>query len=34
LLGEDPFSTSEDGLFPVTFGEFVSFYEEAAKQTK
>jgi hypothetical protein len=34
LLGEDPFSTSEDVLFPVTFGDFVSFYEEAAKQAK
>jgi acyl carrier protein len=31
LLGVDPFSTSEDALFPVTFGEFVSFYENAAK---
>lgn len=30
-LGVDPFSTSEDALFPVTFGEFVSFYENAAK---
>jgi hypothetical protein len=34
LLGGDPFSTSEDRLFPVTFGEFVGFYEEAAKQVK
>jgi acyl carrier protein len=30
-LGVDPFSASEDTLFPVTFGEFVSFYENAAK---
>jgi acyl carrier protein len=30
-LGIDPFSESEDALFPVTFGEFVSFYENAAK---
>jgi acyl carrier protein len=30
-LGVDPFSTSEDVLFPVTFGEFVQFYENAAK---
>jgi acyl carrier protein len=29
-LGIDPFSASEDALFPVTFGEFVKFYEEAA----
>jgi acyl carrier protein len=31
LLGVDPFSASEDAIFPVTFGEFVSFYENAAK---
>jgi hypothetical protein len=31
LIGVDPFSTSEDARFPVTFGEFVSFYENAAK---
>ncbi len=30
-LGVDPFSASEDILFPVTFGEFVNFYENAAK---
>jgi acyl carrier protein len=30
-LGIDPFSTSEDALFPVTFGEFVHFYENAAR---
>jgi acyl carrier protein len=30
-LEVDPFSASEDTLFPVTFGEFVSFYENAAK---
>lgn len=30
-LGVDPFSTSEDVTFPVTFGEFVHFYENAAK---
>ena len=30
-LGLDPFSTSEDARFPVTLGEFVSFYENAAK---
>jgi acyl carrier protein len=30
-LDIDPFSTSEDAHFPVTFGEFVQFYENAAK---
>jgi acyl carrier protein len=30
-LGLDPFSDSEDASFPVTFGEFVCFYENAAK---
>jgi len=30
-LGVDPFSASEDILFPVTYGEFVRFYENAAK---
>ncbi len=29
-LGVDPFATSEDATFPVTFGEFVSLYENAA----
>ncbi len=28
-LGIDPFSASEDATFPVTFGEFVRFYENA-----
>jgi hypothetical protein len=28
-LGVDPFSASQDALFPITFGEFVSFYENA-----
>ena len=27
----DPFSTSEEGRFPVTLGEFISFYELSAK---
>jgi len=26
-----PFSVSEDARFPVTFGEFVKFYEEATR---
>ena len=30
-LGIDPFSSSEDALFPLTFGEFIQFYENAAK---
>jgi len=30
-LGVDPFSTSEDSSFPVTLGEFVRVYENAAK---
>ncbi len=30
-LGVDPFSADEDARFPVTFGEFVEFYENATK---
>jgi len=30
-LGVDPFTSSEDVIFPVTFGEFIHFYENAAK---
>lgn len=26
-LGKDPFATAEDVVFPVTFGDFVRFYE-------
>lgn len=29
-IGIDPFSLSDDSRFPVTFGEFVQFYENAA----
>ena len=29
-LGLDPFTASEDVLLPVTVGEFVKFYEDAA----
>ena len=29
-LGVDPFSADEAAHFPETFGEFVSFYENAA----
>lgn len=31
-LGVDPFSTSEDVFFPVTFGDFVRLYESSGKQ--
>ena len=30
LLGVDPFNSSEGVLFPVTLGEFVRFYDNAA----
>jgi acyl carrier protein len=30
-LGVDPFSASEDAVLPVTFGELVRFYENAAQ---
>jgi acyl carrier protein len=29
-LGLDPFSSAEEVYFPVTFGDFVRFYENAA----
>jgi acyl carrier protein len=29
-LGVDPFTTAEDAYFPVTLGEFMRFYEDAA----
>ena len=29
-LGLDPFTASEDALFPVTFGDFVKVYENGA----
>jgi len=29
-LGVDPFISAEDVFFPVTLGEFVKFYENAA----
>lgn len=31
-IGVDPFSISEDALFPVTFGDFVELYEKTAQQ--
>jgi hypothetical protein len=30
-LGTDPFGDSEDARFPVTLGDFIRFYENAAK---
>jgi acyl carrier protein len=29
-LGVDPFTTSENASFPVTLGDFIRFYEDAA----
>ncbi len=29
-LGVDPFSTADDGVFPVTIGDLVKLYESAA----
>lgn len=31
VLGVDPFSSDEEVRFPVTFGDFVGFYENAAQ---
>ena len=30
-MGVDPFSTAEDAEFPATLGDFIRFYENAAK---
>lgn len=30
-LGFDPFSSDEDADLPVTLGDFIAFYEDAAK---
>ena len=30
-LGVDPFTVAENAGFPVTLGEFIEFYENAAK---
>lgn len=30
-LGFDPFTASEDVYFPVTLGDFVSFYEDGSR---
>jgi acyl carrier protein len=34
VLGFDPFTISNDAYYPVTFGDFVRFYEDAAKSLK
>ncbi len=31
VLGVDPFTENEDAVFPVTLGDFIRFYEHAAK---
>jgi acyl carrier protein len=30
-LGFDPFTVSEDAYYPVTLGDFITFYDNAAK---
>ena len=30
-IGVDPLSASDDAYFPVTVGDFIKFYEDAAK---
>jgi acyl carrier protein len=30
-LGIDPFTAAEDAMFPLTFGDFVKVYEDAAR---
>ena len=34
FLGLDPFTSSDDVYYPVTLGEFIRFYENAAKSAK
>jgi acyl carrier protein len=34
LLGFDPFTISNDAYYPVTFGDFVRFYEDAANSVE
>ena len=31
-LGFDPFTLSDDVYFPVTLGDFIGFYDDAARQ--
>lgn len=33
-LGFDPFTISSDAYYPVTFGDFVRFYEDAANSVR
>ena len=33
-LGFDPFTLSDDVYYPVTLGDFIKFYEDAAKSRK
>jgi acyl carrier protein len=33
-LGFDPFTLSDDIYYPVTLGDFIRFYEDAAKSRK
>ena len=33
-LGFDPFTTAEDVYFPITLGDFIGFYENAADTNK
>ena len=30
-LGRDPFSAAEDVAFPITVGDFIKFYDDAAR---
>lgn len=34
VLGVDPFSTADNVGFPVTFGDFVQFYENATQSAE
>jgi acyl carrier protein len=34
VLGVDPFTNSDEVTFPITFGDFVRNYEDAAKSSK
>lgn len=31
VLGVDPFSNADGGSYPVTLGDFIAFYENAAR---
>lgn len=34
MLGFDPFTISKDAYYPVTFGDFVRFYEDGANSVE